>query len=69
MFRVEVHVDGNTPSAQRHHVARVLRRMADQVVLSAETPLAGSAQITISDGGQVAGEGWFEASLLRRNVA
>jgi hypothetical protein len=69
MFRAEIHICGDTPSAQRHHVARVLRRMADQVVLSAETPLAGSAQITISEAGQVQGEGWFEASLLRRVVA
>jgi hypothetical protein len=68
MFRAEIHICGNTPREQRAAIARVLKRMADKIVLD-DAPLAGSAQVTISDGGQVAGEGWFEASLLRRNVA
>lgn len=68
MFRAEIHVRGNTPREQRYHVALVLKRMAEKVVLD-DAPLVGSAQLTISDGRQVAGEGWFEASLLRHNVA
>jgi hypothetical protein len=67
LFRAEIHICGNTTREQRHHVALVLKRMAEKIVLD-DAPLAGSAQVTISDLGQVAGEGWFEASLVRRNV-
>ena len=68
LFRAEIHIWGNTTREQRHHVALVLKRMADKIVLD-DAPLAGSAQVTISDLGPVADEGWFEASLVRRNVA
>ena len=68
MFRAEIYVRGNTPREQRLAIASGLKRMAEKIVLDS-APLSGSSQVTISDRDQVAGVGWFEASLLRRGVA
>ena len=65
MFRAEIHIRGNTPCEQRHAIAEVLRRMAEKVALD-NAPLAGAPRVTISNGDELAGEGWFEAGLLVR---